>query len=121
MPCASSRAISEAVRPVVERYGIEEIAFVGARPFYGLTMYLRVRVESLGIGPSRELATHHFTAQTVCQEIAERERNVYALKRSRAAEFVATVRAGGNLAAREVGVFEADDNKFALFIVDSHG
>jgi hypothetical protein len=34
---------------------------------------------------------------------------------------VATVRACGNLTTREVGVFEADDNKFALFVVDLHG
>jgi 4-amino-4-deoxy-L-arabinose transferase-like glycosyltransferase len=116
-----ARVIAEAIRPVVEQHGIEEVAFVGARPFYGLTMYLRVRVEGLSIGRSLEFANYHLTAETVCEEIAERERNVYALKRNRAAEFVATVHACGNLATREVGVFEADDKKFALFIVDRRG
>jgi 4-amino-4-deoxy-L-arabinose transferase-like glycosyltransferase len=116
-----ARVISEAVGHIVDMHGIEEVAFVGARPFYGLTMYLRVRVEGLSIGRNLEFANYHLTEETVCEEIAERERNVYALKRNRAAEFVATVHACGNLTAREVGVFEADDNKFALFIVDRRG
>jgi len=116
-----SRIMAEAIRHVVDMHGIEEIAFVGSRPFYGLTMYLNVHVEGLSFGKHLEFATEHLTAETVCEEIAERERNVYALKRNRAAEFVATVHACGNLTAREVGVFEADDNKFALFIVDHRG
>jgi 4-amino-4-deoxy-L-arabinose transferase-like glycosyltransferase len=116
-----SRVIADSIRNVVDMHGIEEIAFVGARPFYGLTMYLDVRIEGLSIGRNLEFASYHLKPETVCEEIAERERNVYALKRNRAAEFVATVRACGNLTTREVGVFEADDNKFALFVVDLHG
>ena len=116
-----SRIIADSIRNVVDMHGIEEIAFVGARPFYGLTMYLDVRIEGLSIGRNLEFASYHLKPETVCEEIAERERNVYALKRNRAAEFVATVRACGNLTTREVGVFEADDNKFALFVVDLHG
>lgn len=116
-----SRVMADAIRHVVDMHGIEEIAFVGSRPFYGLTMYLDVRVEGLSFGKHLEFATYHLTAETVCEEIAERERNLYALKRNRAAEFIATVHACGNLVAREVGVFEADDNKFALFVVDHRG
>jgi 4-amino-4-deoxy-L-arabinose transferase len=115
-----SRVMADSIRNVVDMHGIEEIAFVGSRPFYGLTMYLDVRIEGLSIGSNLEFSSYHLTPETVCEEIAERERNVYSLKRNRAAEFVATVDACGNLTAREVGVFEADDNKFALFVVDLH-
>jgi 4-amino-4-deoxy-L-arabinose transferase-like glycosyltransferase len=116
-----ARVMADAIRHVVDMHGIEEIAFVGSRPFYGLTMYLDVHVEGISIGRNLEFATYHLTSETVCEEIAERENNMYALKRNRAAEFVATVHGCGNLTAREVGVFEADDNRFALFVVDLHG
>ena len=116
-----ARVMADAIRHVVDMHGIEEIAFVGSRPFYGLTMYLDVHVEGISIGRNLEFATYHLTSETVCEEIAERENNMYALKRNRAAEFVATVHGCGNLTAREVGVFDADDNKFALFVVDRHG
>ena len=116
-----ARVMADAIRHVVDMHGIEEIAFVGSRPFYGLTMYLDVHVEGISIGRNLEFATYHLTSETVCEEIAERENNMYALKRNRAAEFVATVHGCGNLTAREVGVFEADDNRFALFVVDVHG
>ena len=116
-----ARVMADAIRHVVDMHAIEEIAFVGSRPFYGLTMYLDVHVEGISIGRNLEFATYHLTSETVCEEIAERENNMYALKRNRAAEFVATVHGCGNLTAREVGVFEADDNRFALFVVDLHG
>jgi 4-amino-4-deoxy-L-arabinose transferase len=112
-----SRRTAAAIAQVLETHGIEEIAFVGMRPFYGLELYLDVHVEAVhfkgdGVDYSRFLA-----AENLCSELAGRENNVYAVKRSRADKFLETVAACSELRTVEVGLVEADDNEIVLFTV----
>jgi 4-amino-4-deoxy-L-arabinose transferase len=110
-----SRRTAAAIAAVVETHGVDEIAFVGLRPFYGLELYLDVRVEAVhfkgkGVDYSRFLA-----AEGLCAELATRERNLFAVKRRRTRSLLESVAACSERHAVEVGHFQADDNEIVLY------
>jgi hypothetical protein len=53
----------------------------------------------------------------LCDEIASREKNVYAMKAGRAAGFVAGVERCADRDPQLIGHFEADDNDIVLYVV----
>jgi 4-amino-4-deoxy-L-arabinose transferase len=113
-----ARLMAAQVREVVDVHGIEEIAFFNMPAFFGLTMYLDVRAESVRMGgPARPHSRQIATGDELCAELGERERNVYALKRAHEARFTAAVAACGSYRARQIGSFHGDGHEIVLFDV----
>jgi 4-amino-4-deoxy-L-arabinose transferase len=111
------RAMADAIRQVVDLREVEEIAFVGMKPFYGLRLYLDRMIEGVFITEPGIEHSKFLAAETLCDELAERERNIFVVKRSRSESFLAAVASCGGLAAVEVGEFFADDNELAIYSV----
>ena len=112
-----ARAMAAAIRQVIDPHGIEEIAFVDMRGFYGLQLYLDVNVESIRTGPHGTEPPGPVTEEDLCAELAERENNVYALKETRSARFLAAVPQCGMPVPVPLGAFEADGNRIVLYVV----
>jgi 4-amino-4-deoxy-L-arabinose transferase len=112
-----SRSMARAIESAVDLRDVDGIVFVGMRPFYGLNVYLDTRVEGVQIGEHRYDYSKFVAEENLCSELAARERNLYALKASRAEKFVAGVERCEGLEPVEIGRFEADDNEIALFEV----
>ena len=93
----------------------DEIAFVGMRPFYGLNLYLDVHVESVEFGEKKYEYSKYVSQDDLCDEIRSGERNVYALKQSRTDKFLAGAARCADVRAEEIGTFEADGNRIAVF------
>ena len=116
-----ARAMASQIERVLDTHGIEEIAFFDMRAFFGLTMYLDVRAESVRVGgPNRPHSRQLATEDELCAELDEQERNVFALKRSRARQFTAAVSACGPYTARRIGSFRGDGHEIDLFKVFPH-
>jgi hypothetical protein len=86
------------------------------RPFYGLNVYLDKRVEGVEIGERRFEYSKFVTHEGLCDELAGRERSVYALKRPHAAKFIATAQRCG-WRGRSVGSVHADGTDIELFLM----
>jgi len=113
-----ARAMAAQVQRVVDTQEIEEIVFFDMRAFFGLTMYLDIRAESVRVGEkdwphSRQLATE----DELCTELEERERRVFALKRERESQFRSVISDCGAYELRELGSFHGDGHEFGLFEV----
>jgi hypothetical protein len=68
------------------------------------------------------MAPSRFVAEEdLCEEIAEHEHNVYALKESRAPKFVASVTDCEAARAHPIGEFHGDGNRIALFVIKPVG
>ncbi|MFO1408414.1 MAG: glycosyltransferase family 39 protein [Steroidobacteraceae bacterium] len=113
-----ARAMAEALRPVVEARGLDEIVFVNMRPFYGIRVYLPVEVEGVQINEHRWDYSKFVAEEDLCDELAMRENSVYAMKQSRGQKFEDAVRACDGRTATQVGHFEADGNKIVLYLVE---
>jgi 4-amino-4-deoxy-L-arabinose transferase len=113
-----ARAMAGQLRDILHRTGAEEIAFVGMRPFYGLGLYLDIDVESVYLEGDAPVYSKFLSEESLCSELAERERNLFAVKRGRTDRFLEAVGRCTELAAVEVGGFEGDDNEFVLYAVE---
>lgn len=118
-----ARDMAAAIREIVDPRDIDEIVFVGMRPFYGIYIYLDVPIEGvqIGAGTSRDPYAKFVADEDLCSELANRERSVYAMKQTRAGRFESAVRECSGAQARPLGQFDADGNRIALFAVDSTG
>jgi len=112
-----AREMARAIQVIIDPHDIEEIAFVGMRPFYGLKLYLDLRIESVQIGVREFEYAKYVSEDNLCDEIASRENNVYAMKEDRAAAFVDGVERCASRDPQLIGQFEADDNRIALYVV----
>jgi len=112
-----ARQMARSIAHVVDMHGIEEIAFVGMRAFYGLSLYLDVRIESVDFGEQTHELSRSVEADDLCTELAERESNVYALKESRIEKFLSEVDGCEGARAERLGDFEGDGNRIVLFRV----
>ena len=112
-----ARTMAEDLRRVVDLHGIEEIAFVNLRPFYGLTLYLPTEVEGVHFEGRGLEYSRFLSEETLCSELRSREKSLFVVKRGRAARFAKAVSACVALTPVEVGSFEADDNELALYVV----
>jgi len=111
-----ARQMAAQIRDTLDLHDVDEIAFYDMRAFFGLTMYLDVRAESVRVGgPGRPHTRQLATADELCAELDEQEHNLFAMKRARAQQFAAAVSGCGPYAAREIGKFHGDDHEIVLF------
>jgi len=114
-----ARRMAEQIRAAVDLDDIDEIAFIDMRAFFGLTLYLDLRAESVRIGgKDRPHATLLPTQEDLCAELTEREHDLYALKRSNLKDFLDSVSACGPYRSRQVGSFHGDGNEILLFRIE---
>jgi 4-amino-4-deoxy-L-arabinose transferase len=111
-----ARDIARHLSSIVDPASIDGIVFVGMRPYYGLNVYLDVPVEGVEIGERRFEYSRFVAPDNVCEEVHMPERNVYAVRTSRAAAFEAAVLKCGS-AARRIGELRADGHDVLLFVV----
>lgn len=113
-----ARQMAHEIREAVDLSEVDEIVFIDMRAFFGLTLYLDLRAESVRIGSvDRPHSRRVPTEQELCSELAEKEHSLYAIKRGRAARFPAAVANCGPLEAIEAGSFHGDGNELVLFTV----
>jgi 4-amino-4-deoxy-L-arabinose transferase-like glycosyltransferase len=112
-----ARAMASAIRQATDLAQVEELAFVGMRPFYGLRLYLDTKIESVHVAQPGLEYSRFLADENLCDELAARERNLFVVKRSRSEPFLGTVARCSGFRAVEVGRFEADDNELVLFAV----
>ena len=108
-----SRALALQLRQQLASQVVDEIIFVGMRPFYGLNVYLPQRIDGLEIDTRRFDYSTHVARQELCGEIARRERTAYLLKERNAPGFEAALNSCGFRTSR-LGTVHADDNDLAL-------
>jgi 4-amino-4-deoxy-L-arabinose transferase len=111
-----ARALARQLEAIMDPHAIDELVFVGMRPFYGLNVYLDKHVEGVEIGERRFEYSKFVTHEGLCDELAGRERSVYALKRLHAAKFIATAQRCG-WRGRSVGSVHADGTDIELFLM----
>lgn len=116
-----ARQMASQIRAAVDLTDIDEIVFIDMRAFFGLTLYLDLEAESVRIGVERAHSRWVPTEQDLCSELAEKERSLFAVKRTRASRFPVAVADCGQLAAMEVGSFHGDGNELVLFAVRPTG
>ena len=117
-----ARRMADQIRAAVDLEGVDEIAFIDMRAFFGLTLYLDLRTESVRIGgKNRPHATLLATQEDLCTELTEREHDLYALKRSNTERFLGSVSACGPYRAWQVGSFDGDGNEILLFRIEPAG
>jgi 4-amino-4-deoxy-L-arabinose transferase len=113
-----ARRMADQIRHVVDLHDIDEIAFFDMKAFFGLTLYLDVRVESVRIDePGHAHSRYLPSAEHLCHELSELEANVFALKRGDVQHFSAAVTGCGPYQAVEIGGFHGDGHDIALFRV----
>jgi 4-amino-4-deoxy-L-arabinose transferase-like glycosyltransferase len=113
-----ARQMAEEIRASVELEGIDEIAFIDMRAFFGLTLYLDLKAESVHVGGANRPHSRLLQAEELCAELAEREHDLYALKRDRMRKFLDAVAACGQYRTWQVGSFHGDGNEIALFRIE---
>jgi len=74
-----------------------------------------VDVENVHLDGDGPEYSQFLSAETLCSELAARERTLFTVKRSRAGLFLEAAARCTDLVAVEVGAFEADDNELALY------
>jgi len=121
-----ARQMASQIRAAVDLTDVDEIVFIDMRAFFGLSLYLDLEAESVRIGVERPHSRWVPTEQDLCSELAEKERSLFAVKRTRAPRFPAAVADCGLLEAEEMGSFHGDGNELVLFAVrptgsDTHG
>jgi 4-amino-4-deoxy-L-arabinose transferase-like glycosyltransferase len=112
-----SREMARAIAAIIGPHDIEEIAFVGMQPFYGLNLYLDAHVEGVRFHDSSAGHAPEALGEDLCRELAAREKNVFALKERRSAEFQASVARCAGAKAERIGQFDADDNVIVLYVI----
>lgn len=111
------REMARAVRELVDPSTFEEIAFVGMRPFYGLELYLDRKIEGVDFGEPRYQYSKFVPEHGLCQEVAERENNLYAIKDSRSQMFREALARCAASTVETIGTFPADDHHIMLLRV----
>ncbi len=111
-----ARHIASQVATLLQERKVDRIVFVGMRPYYGLNVYLDVPVEGIQLGEHRFEYSKYLTAETLCDEVGDKERDVFAIKALRTEKFDAAVAACG-AAPKAIGTIFADGNDIRLFTV----
>jgi 4-amino-4-deoxy-L-arabinose transferase len=113
-----SRAMSAAIARIIDSQRVDEIVFVGMRPFYGLNLYLEPRVEGVQIEEQRFEYSRYVAEEDLCSELKTGGKNVYVMKRKAAERFAPAVERCEGLDPTLLGTFEADGNRLSLFGID---
>ncbi len=110
-----SREMARQLARIIEPHGIDEIVFVGMRPFYGLNVYLEPRVEGVQIAERRFEYSRYVAEEDVCAELQHDAGNVYVMKRRAAERFVAAVGRCDGVAPTLIGTFTGDGNPLSVY------
>ena len=113
-----ARRMAEQIRDTVDLGDIDEITFIDMRAFFGLTLYLDLKAESVRIGGPDRPHSRLLQTEDLCGELLEREHNLYALKAGKMRRFLDAVAACGPYRAWQVGSFHGDGHEIALFRIE---
>jgi hypothetical protein len=86
------------------------------RPYYGLNVYLDTPIEGVQFGEHRFEYSKYLSEESLCDEVGDKERDVFAIKALRTAKFDAALAACG-AAPEEIGTVFADGNDIRFFVV----
>jgi hypothetical protein len=106
-----------ALKNFIVPHAVDAIVFVGMPPFYGFNVYLDTKIEGIQIDEHRWDYSKVVAEEDLCSELAGRDRNVYALKESKADGFREGVLRCKGMRLEPLGHFDADGNRIALFTV----
>jgi len=95
---------------------VDRIVFVGMRPYYGLNVYLDMPVEGIQLGEHRFEYSKYLSAETLCGEVANEQRALFAIKARRSEKFDAALTACG-ASPTAIGTVFADGNDIRFFTV----
>ena len=110
-----ARRMAQQIAHVVDLHDIEEIAFLDMRGFFGLGLYLDVRIESVRIGGHQRPHSRLLPSDDdLCDELDEHEANIYAVKRARLDRLRRSLTDCGPYVVRELGEFQGDGHDIAL-------
>ena len=112
-----SRAMAAELSKLIEPHGVDEIVFVGMRPFYGLNVYLEPRVEGVQIEEQRFDYSRYVAEEDLCSELKTGENNVYVMKRKAAARFAPSAERCEGLEPTRIGSIHGDGNELTVFLV----
>jgi len=111
-----ARRIAAQVSALLQGRAVDRIVFVGMRPYYGLSVYLDIPIEGIQLGERRFEYSKYLSENTLCDEVQDTERDVFAIKALRAAKFDAALAACGAMPAT-IGTVFADGNDIRFFVV----
>jgi len=111
-----ARAFAAQLERLVDPHSIEEVVFVGMRPFYGLNIYVDRRIEGIDIDHTRLRYSRFVAREDICGELAEGERSVYGMKDTHVAVFIAEARRCGGT-PRYLGKAYADSLDIEFYLV----
>jgi len=112
-----SRTMAAEVARVIDPQDFDGITFVDMRPFYGLNIYLGRPAKAVPLASGTAKLSAFAAGEDLCSELARGRRTLYALKENRVDRFRDGVLRCGSANPVEVGHFNADGNRIALFVV----
>jgi len=111
-----ARRIAAQVSALLQGRAVDRIVFVGMRPYYGLNVYLDISTEGIQLDEHRFEYSQYLSEESLCDEVLDRKRDVFAIKALRAAKFDAALAACGAMPAT-IGTVFADGNDIRFFVV----
>ncbi|MGB7737935.1 MAG: glycosyltransferase family 39 protein [Steroidobacteraceae bacterium] len=111
-----ARHIAAQVSTLLQGRAVDRIVFVGMRPYYGLNVYLDIPIEGIQLGERRFEYSKYLSEESLCDEVQDKERDVFAIKALRTAKFDAALAACGAMPAA-IGTVFADGNDIRFFVV----
>jgi hypothetical protein len=111
-----ARHIAAQVSTLLQGRAVDRIVFVGMRPYYGLNVYLDVPIEGIQLGEHRFEYSKYLSDASLCDEVRDKERDVFAIKALRTAKFDAALAACGAM-PMAIGTVFADGNDIRFFVV----
>jgi 4-amino-4-deoxy-L-arabinose transferase-like glycosyltransferase len=111
-----ARHIASQVSTLLQGRKVDRIVFVGMRPYYGLNVYLDMPIEGIQLGERRFEYSKYLTAETLCDEVGDQERDVFAIKAQRTEKFDAAL-AACSAVPMAIGTVFADGNDIRFFTV----
>jgi len=99
----------------VDLASIDEIVFVTMRPQFGLRLYLGKNIAGIQLDEVGLIYSRILSQQELCEEYADRERIVYAMKLHREAEFRRATANCGTFRVERIGEYFVDSDTIALY------
>jgi 4-amino-4-deoxy-L-arabinose transferase-like glycosyltransferase len=114
-----SRSLAAAVRKLIDSKDFDGITFLEMRPFHGLNVYLGHPVKSVPFVADADTPSDVEKAEDLCSELARDRRTLFAMKWNKVQRFRDEAARCGGPEPTEIGHFNADGNKLALFMAHS--
>jgi hypothetical protein len=111
-----ARHIASQVSTLLQGRAVDRIVFVGMRPYYGLNVYLDIPIEGIQIGEHRFEYSKYLSEESLCDEVGDKARDVFAIKAQRTEKFDAAL-AACDAVPTAIGTVFADGNDIRFFTV----